>query len=392
MYGFLAFGAILLGGTLVVGAWLVSYASATEVAWPAMMSMLSIGLLGSVLGAQAVLRAQDRPMAFVVLSLISSVAANLAGLLAIMLWANATAYMAAYTVLVAVSAATALILVKPMAPWRVANMVRESVAIAAPLLPHTGALMLLTQGAVLLLAMVAGAASAGQYGAVLIFALGPLTLLNALNNAWATRLMGAPTEHLLPMLRSVAAEALMAGTAIGLLASAAASAGSIILTQAPDDLAPVARILPLMSVGYALFLVATNVVYILAKTKAMAYLTPLVLVLMGAIAFPFASRADLEAVAIIHAAGFTLLGLAYWMMIRTATPHAWPIRLFLILMLVHVAIVLLLGLLPTTLLVGAVEIAAVGVMVLFAAYVKFKRTARQPVSKRPAKSFLFRCC
>lgn len=374
MYGFLALGAVLLGAIMAAVVAVVSLEYGASVAWPAVMAMVSIGLLGSVLGAQAVLRAQNRPLAFVALSLVSSVAANLAGLGAILLTAaSATAYLLAYTGAVGAAALMAVLLVKPKAPWRVPNVFRESVGIALPLLPHTGALMLLTQGAVLLLAVLAGAAPAGQYGAVLIFALGPLTLLNALNNAWATRLMEASPGKLATLLKSVTVEALLAAAAIGILASAAATTGGFILTQSPDQLGPVARILPLVSVGYALFLVATNVVYIIKRTQAMAYVTPLVLVLMAAVAVPFAMRGDLMAVAAIQAGGFVLLGLAYWLVVRKSTRDAWPIRLLLILLAVHLTAAILLGLLPTTFLAGVIEIAITGLLLATALYFKLKR-------------------
>ncbi|MDQ0849547.1 O-antigen/teichoic acid export membrane protein [Arthrobacter sp. B3I9] len=374
MYGFLALAAVLFGaaGALIV-AW-ITMASDGRVAWPSVMSMLAIGLLGPVLGAQAVLRAQNRPLAFVALSLVSSVAANLAGLGAILLAsASATSYLVAYTAAVALAAAVAVALVRPKTPWRVHNVMRESVGIALPLLPHTGALMLLTQGAVLLLAFLAGAVPAGQFGAVLIFALGPLTLLNALNNAWSTRLMQAPPGTLPGLLHAVATEALLASAAIGVLASAAASAGSIILTPSPDQLAPVARILPLVSVGYGLFLVATNVVYILEKTRAMSYTTPLILVVVAASSVPFATSGNLSAVAAVQAAGFILLGLAYCLVVRRQTPASWPLGLFVILLAVHAGVVATLSLFPPTLFAGAVEIAVVGLLILVSGYAKLKK-------------------
>ncbi|MEC5191552.1 MULTISPECIES: lipopolysaccharide biosynthesis protein [unclassified Arthrobacter] len=374
MYGFLALTALLLGVAAALVAALVSRNPDGSVAWPAVLSMLAIGLLGTVLGAQAVLRAQNRPLAFVALSLVSSVAANLAGLAAILLTsASATNYLVAYTVAVASAAALALILVKPKAPWRVEGVLRESIGIALPLLPHTGALMLLTQGAVLMLAFLSGAVAAGQFGAVLIFVLGPLTLLNALNNAWSTRLMESRAGELPALLRKVATEALLASAAIGLLASAAASAGSIVLTASPEALAPVARILPLVSVGYGLFLIATNVVYILEKTRSMAYTTPLVLILMAAIAAPFAASGYLEVVAAIQAAGFTLLGVAYWLVVKGKTPASWPVGLFIILLAVHLGAVAVLSTLAPSLVGGAIEIAVVALLILAAGYIKVKR-------------------
>ena len=377
MYGFLAAGAALIGAVTAVAVALVSLAAGGVVAWPALMAVVSIGLLGSVLGAQAVLRAQNRPIAFVALSLVSSVVANLAGLAAIRLTgATAATYLGAYTVAVAAAAVLALLLVRPEAPWRVPGVLRESTGIALPLLPHTGALMLLTQGAVLLLAVLAGAAPAGQYGAVLIFALGPLTLLNALNNAWATRLMEAAADKLPALLKSIAVEALLASAAIGILASAGAVVGGFVLTEDPEQLAAVARVLPMVSIGYALFLIATNVVYILQRTRIMAYATPLVLVLMVGAATPFAMAGNLVAVGTVHAAGFLLLGLTYWLAVRKSMGNAWPMRLFLVLLAVHLAVVVTLAMLPLTFIWGVGEVGVVILALGAAASVWYRRGRR----------------
>lgn len=145
------------------------------------------------------------------------------------------------------------------------------------------------------------------------------------------------------------------------------------LTASPEALAPVARILPLVSVGYGLFLIATNVVYILEKTRSMAYTTPLVLLLMAAIAAPFAASGDLEVVAAIQAAGFTLLGVAYWLVVRKKTPASWPVGLFIILLAVHLGAVAVLSTLAPSLVGGAIEIAVVALLILAAGYIKFRK-------------------
>lgn len=373
MYGFLAVGSAALGAFAAAGQVILAVSSNAIVPWPAVMATMSVGLLGSVLGSQAVLRAQNRPLAFVALSMVSSVAANLAGLCAIWIISpTATAYLMAYASAVGAAAVLAVVLAKPHAPWRVSGVSRESVRIAVPLLPHTGALMLLTQGAVLLLALTSGAAPAGQYGAVLIFALGPLTLLNALNNAWATRLMETPPDNLPPLLRVVSGEALLAGAAIGILGSAAATSGGFILTQDPGQLIPVARTLPLVSIGYALFLVATNVVYIVKRTRAMAYVSPGVLLLTAAVAVPFALRGDLLAVAAIQAGGFVLLGLVYWLVVRKVSLGAWPMHFLFLLLALHLGTVFILGLLPATFLSGVVEVVVAGLLLAAALFYQMK--------------------
>jgi O-antigen/teichoic acid export membrane protein len=314
IYGFLSMICLAIGLVAAAVVAISMGVAGDSVPWSTVLAMFAIGLLGAVLGAQAVLRAQDRPMSFVALSIGSSVVANLAGVAAIVLFPPSAAnYLGAYTVAVFATSLIAVLWIRPKAPWRVPGVIRESTSIAVPLLPHTGALMLLTQGAVILLAATVGAGPAGQYGAVLIFALGPLTVLNALNNSWATRIMSAPSAQFTTVLRKVSTEALLSSLAVGLLASAGAVVGSMILSRDPELLAPVAQVLPLLSTSYALFLILSNVIYVLDRTRLMAYLTPLSLLVATFAALPFALAGNLFVVAAVHAGGFAVLALAYWL-------------------------------------------------------------------------------
>ncbi|WP_196810911.1 lipopolysaccharide biosynthesis protein [Arthrobacter sp. 35W] len=383
MYGFMAIACLAIGLAAAAVVAFATGAGGTGIAWTTVLAMVCIGLLGPVLGCQAVLRAQDRPMAFVLLSIGSSVLANLAGLVAIAVGTPTAAnYLGAYTAAVLATALLAVVLVRPRAPWTVKGVVGESGRIALPLLPHTGALMLLTQGAVLLLAAVSGPATAGQYGAVLIFATGPLTVLNALNNSWSTRIMSVGRDELGPTLRAVLVEAALSAAAVGMLASAAASVGSAVLTTDPTLLAPVAQVLPLMSVGYAAFLIAGNVVYVLHRTTMMAYLTPAALLLSSGAALVPALAGDLLAVAAAHAAGFTVLGLAYWLAVRAATPGAWPMKVFVLAFAAHAALIVVLLLVPVSLATGLVEAGVVGAGAAAAALLVVKR--RRIVEPSPA--------
>ncbi|WP_026533512.1 oligosaccharide flippase family protein [Arthrobacter sp. H41] len=360
MYGFLAIACLVVGCVLAAGAGILG-ADGAGIPWTIVLAMVIIGLLGTVLGAQAVLRAQDRPVAFVVLSVCSSVVANLAGLGAILVAGRtALVYIVAYGAAVVVSVVVALVLVRPRMPWKVPGMTRASMRIAGPLLPHTGALMLLTQGAVLLLAQVSGASVAGQYGAVLIFALGPLTILNALNNSWSTRIMSAETGELQARIRSVAGEAALSALVVGLLASSAANVGAHVLTTDPGLLVQVAQILPVVSVGYALFLIAGNVLYVVHRTRLMAFVTPAVLLLTSLLAVLPATAPALALLAAVHAAGFTVLGASYLVVVRRYTSaEAWPASIFLFCVAAHVLFAGALWFAPVTLLWGAVELAVV---------------------------------
>ncbi|AJT41417.1 hypothetical protein [Psychromicrobium lacuslunae] len=369
MYGFLALACLLIGVLLAIVVLIIS-GLGSGISWELVWAMISLGLLGTILGAQAILRAQGRPLLFVLLSIVSSVLANLAGLLALLvIGPSAANYLGGYLIVVLASAVLAVLLVKPKLPWKVTGVLKETSAVALPLLPHTGALMLLTQGAVLLLISTAGEVSAGRYGAVLIFVLGPLTVLNALNNAWSTRMMSAVGEGSSTRLRQVATEAALAGLLVGAVASAAAVLGATVLSRDPELLTPVATILPLASVGYALFLVATNVTYITERTSMMAYLTPAVLLVVLLFALPQVLANNLGALALVHAGGFSLLGLVYWWLNRRTKVGKLPLKAFIWCFAVHLLLVVMLSLIPVTLTAGLLEAAVVWLLALgFAAF------------------------
>lgn len=378
MFGFLNLGCMAIGLLGAVGVLATAIMLSNTIPWTLILALVSIGFLGAVLGAQAVLRAQDRPILFVTLSIGSSVVANLAGLMSIFIVGpSAVSYLTAYAVVVFATALLAIFMVRPKLPWTVPGVVAESVRIAVPLLPHTGALMLLTQGAVILLAATSGATSAGHYGAILIFATGPLTVLNALNNSWAPRIMSAAAGELSTKVREVLIEAVVCAAVVGILASAAATLGSTVLTRDPELLAPVSQVLPLMSLGYAAFLVASDVVYVVNRTSMMAYLTPLALVLAVAAAVVPAMTENLLALGIIHASGFIVLGVFYWLATRNVTHRAWPIGLFLLAFGAHAVLVILLLWMPVTFAAGIVEALVASLAVAALAWLWFRsRPAR----------------
>lgn len=364
MYGFMAVASAALAAVVVLCLLGLGALGAGGAALSTVFSVISVGVLGSVLGAQAVLRAQNRPGHFVLLSIGSSVLANLLGLVGLILIApTANVYLGAYTLAVVATGAAALVLARPRLPWSVAGSSGESVRIAVPLLPHTGALMLLTQGSVLILASAATVEAAGRFGAVLIFALGPITILNALNNAWSTRMMSAGSGGLVDTTRRVSIEAVAWSVAVGLLASSGAAVGSSILSTEPELVWPIAATLPLVSTGYALFLVASNLLYIANGTRRLAVVTPGILVVIALLAYWPASQADVVVVAMAQVLGFVGLGvLTYGIVRRTPAGRSVPLPLFLGGTGCQVIVVLLLGTVPFSFTAGILEVAVVGAL------------------------------
>lgn len=365
MYGFMAVASATLAAVVVLCLLGIGALGTNGAAPTTVLSVISVGVLGSVLGAQAILRAQNKPGLFVLLSIGSSVLANLLGLLGLIVIApTAEVYMGAYTLAVVATGAAALVLARPRLPWTVPGSSAESARIAAPLLPHTGALMLLTQGSVLILAYAATVEAAGRFGAVLIFALGPITILNALNNAWSTRMMSVGRSELAAVTRRVSIEAVAWSVAVGLLASSGAAVGSWILSTEPDLVWPIAVTLPLVSTGYALFLVTSNLLYIANGTRRLAFVTPGILVVIALLAYHPASQSEVVIVAIVQVLGFVGLGLLAFANVRRtiSAGRSVPLALFLGGLAAHVIVVLLLALIPLSFLSGVIQAAVVGAL------------------------------
>ncbi|WP_104165856.1 lipopolysaccharide biosynthesis protein [Arthrobacter sp. SX1312] len=382
MYGFMAIASAALAAASALGLLGLGALTGEGVASTTVLSVVSVGILGTVLGSQAVLRAQNRPGRFVLLSIGSSVLANLLGLLGIIFIApTAEVYMGAYSLAVLGSGVAALVLARPRPPWKVPGSGRESLKIAVPLLPHTGALMLLTQGSVLILAYAAAVEDAGHFGTVLIFALGPITILNALNNAWSTRMMSAGEDQLVDETRRVSLEAVAWAVGVGLLAASGAAVGSFILSTEPGLVWPIAITLPLVSIGYALFLVASNLLYIADGTRRLAFVTPGVLVVVAVLAWWPASEADLVVVAMIQVLGFACLGLlTYAMVLRTPPGRSVPLALFLGGFGLQVGVVVLLGLVPLSFIAGVIEVAVIVALLVVLFLLRSRRKAVQTLS------------
>ncbi|OFI39812.1 hypothetical protein BIU82_01830 [Arthrobacter sp. SW1] len=358
--GFLSLGGLLLG---VLAA--LAYGAVTVWRGPFsfMIALVAMGLQASVLAAQAILRAQGRPVMFVALSLCSSMAAYVGGLLAMLLFgAEAVVFMSGYGVLVLLSSILSLLLARPSSPAAHKGALREAVAIGLPALPHTGALMLLTQGAPFLLAVLAAEGVSGDYGKVQVFILGTVTLLGALNNAWVPALMSVRGQDRVLRMRSTMTTASFAGLAIVVVAAAGANLVVHLMAGGKESLIPVAQIMPLAAMGYVLYLNASTLLFADNATWWLSVVTPAVLVFSAALAFWPASSGNLLGVAGSSAVSFLILGLAYFAVARKRAAGGWAPGTYLACCAGAAVYVGILLLVPTDLVSGLITVAGVGVL------------------------------
>ncbi|WP_395404711.1 lipopolysaccharide biosynthesis protein [Arthrobacter sp. UC242_113] len=319
------------------------------------IALLTMGLLATVLAAQALLRAQGRPVAFVLLSLGSSVAAYGAGLLAMLLVsATASVFMVGFGAAVCLTALGALFVAPPSQPFAVHGAAKEALLIGLPVLPHTGSMMLLTQGAAFLLAAVAAEGVSGDYGKVQIFVLGTVTLLGALNNAWVPAIMSAKPDERPERMRSVMKTASLAGLAIVVVASGGANVVTHVMAVGREDLIPVAQIMPLIALGYLLYLNASSLLFADKVTWILAVVTPSVLIISTLAALWPASSGNLVLMAATSAGSFFLLGGVYFLVARRRAPGGWPMRTYALCCLAAIAYVVVLLMVPRDIVSGLI--------------------------------------
>ena len=360
--GFLTIGGLLLG---LAGAGIYGLVTSGTGTASFAIALVAMGLQASVLATQAILRAQGRPVMFVALSLCSSMAAYVGGLLAMLVFgAQAVVFMAGYGVFVLLSALLSLVVGRPAMPFSHKGALREAISVGAPVLPHTGALMLLTQGAPFLLAAVAANGVSGDYGKVQVFILGTVTLLGALNNAWVPALMSVRGHDRVLRMRSTMRTASLAGLAIVVVAGAGANLVVHLMAGGKESLIPVAQLMPLAAMGYVLYLNASTLLFADNATWWLSVVTPAVLLVSAVVAFWPASSANLVGVAGSSAASFLLLGLAYFAVARKRAAGGWAPGTYAACCAAAIAYTGILMLLPTNLTTGLLTVAAVAVLVL----------------------------
>jgi O-antigen/teichoic acid export membrane protein len=186
---------IMLAGVLgvlavVVALGLSSAGHADLTQWVPLV-VASVGLT-TVVSGQTLMRARLQPWGFLLLAVLATVGAQLAGLLAARNDPTAGRYLTAYAVVVALSAAVAVVLGRPLPPTAERERVRAGVRLAAPLLPQAAAMLGLLSGDVLLARWLLGEAAAGSYQVALQLGNMPFVLAVALFNAWGPLVLSHP--------------------------------------------------------------------------------------------------------------------------------------------------------------------------------------------------------
>jgi O-antigen/teichoic acid export membrane protein len=179
-------------GLLGVGvALVISAAGHADLAQWLPLVAAAVGLT-TVVSGQTLMRARLQPWGFLVLAILATVGAQLAGLLAARSQPTAGTYLTAYAGVVVLTAVLAIVVGRPLPPTTERDRVRAGVRLAAPLLPQAAAMLGLLSGDVLLTRWLLGEAAAGSYQVALQLGNIPFVLAVALFNAWGPHVLSHP--------------------------------------------------------------------------------------------------------------------------------------------------------------------------------------------------------
>lgn len=283
-----------------------------------LISVGIIGLHGITQMSLAYLRSEHRALAFVIITIVATVAGHVAGLIGIMTIApTATVYMACFAVCVVAASAAGVLLSKPGAPLKYRKVIRTAVRTSLPVLPHSIALVLMLQGESILITLQRGEELVGRYNAVMPLALGPLAVIMALSNVWQTTIFSHRGVDSTGQVARVQREAVFIGLMLTLGGSGVAVFATHVLVNDPEPvLLLLARLLPLLGYGYVVFLLATSQLFAIGRTGLLAVVTPAVAVLGLGLAFFPAGQGNLLAVGVIKVLAYLLLGLLYAVLVR----------------------------------------------------------------------------
>lgn len=236
-----------------------------------------------MLAGQALLRSADLPARFVTVTILGTIGAQGAGLVAVWLHRpTASTFMAGYVALLSLAAVGGVLLSGSVQRYRGTvrprTVLRRGFALGIPTVPHALAMYLLVAGDRIVVERAEGLDSVARYQvAYLVGALG-ITLAGAINNAWGPLVYGAPSERRWSVLNATEVEIM----AVGALAAAGIGLGApyVLMLLAPSGydpraLAPVAAVVALCTLPYISYLADAHVVFFERRPWLFAWMTPL---------------------------------------------------------------------------------------------------------------------
>ncbi len=360
---------ILLAGALgVLGigvAFVLSAAGHADLVQWIPLVVAAVGLT-TVVSGQTLMRARLQPWGFLLLAVLATVGAQLAGLLAARTEPTAGRYLTAYAVVVALTAVVAVVLGRPLPPTAERERVRAGVRLAAPLLPQAAAMLGLLSGDVLLTQWLLGSDATAGYQVALQLGNMPFVLAVALFNAWGPLVLSHPLGD---RWAWTARTGTTLTTVVGGGAAGAALLGPWLVTvMAPADFDRSAMVGALgvictVAVSYMIYQGSSLAVLDAERTGRLAWAALTALAVVVVLAVWLGPQEGIVGIAVAKAIGYAvLMALTTWFA-RTHSPLRWPVALWGV-AAAAVAVALLGAALPVGGALGWLRLALAGAVVV----------------------------
>ena len=280
-----------LVGTCAVAATLgVALTAASCVFWSSLLApvgqlALLVGIAAAlpmtVMGATAlILQVEQRPAAYLTVSLLGSAGAQVLGIGAMVLVETSpTVYLAGYASGVTMAAVLGMLLSNTVGSGLAdRRAMRAALAIGLPTIPHTMAILVLALGDRVVIQSIDGPAAVGRYQVAYALGALPLALLAAVQTAWVPITFGASPDRRWVDLASssvvitrlgallVAALAVLSPIGLGILAPASFD---------PGELQTVCSLVALGALPWSIYLPMSQVLFWERQTTALLWVTPL---------------------------------------------------------------------------------------------------------------------
>jgi O-antigen/teichoic acid export membrane protein len=273
------------------------------------LAVVSSALLGTAIIGQAIVRARELAGVFVVLTVLMSVVGPGIGI-ALAAAHGPAGYVAGLALGYAAGAVVGLVVSRPTTRHLTSRvLVRQTLAIGLPTIPHSIALYLISAADRVVIEQQRGLVDVGRYQLAYVVGTLGITLLTAINNAWAPIVYGAADHERWEVLARTSSVLLTVGALLG--GSVALVAPVALGLIAPssyrvDELTSVTAVLAVAVVPMLLYQSNVQVLFQRGRTGTLGWASPVAAVVNIALTIVLVARWGLIGAAVATVASYCL--------------------------------------------------------------------------------------
>lgn len=271
-------GLVLSGLAFVTGPVWVRVFEDVGFGAPMRFAVACSALLGVVVVGQAIVRAREMAGVFVGITLLTTVVGPAVGV-ALASAHGPAGYLAGLAVGYAAGGAVGLAVTRPTTAHLTSRpLVRETLAIGLPTIPHSISLYLISAADRIVIQHQRGLADVGRYQLAYVVGTVAITLVSALNNAWAPIVYGAADHERWEVLARTSAVLLTVGSLLGgCVALLAPVALDVVAGEGyrVDELTSVTAVLAVAIVPMLLYQSHVQVLFQRGRTGTLGWASPL---------------------------------------------------------------------------------------------------------------------